>query len=405
MTKCIVDFINSRKVAWLDKKIKEGKQSEQALKEEAEIKYSAKNWIEDASTQAERLYLVSHTAKLSHPEAKASAFIASCVQRNDGLIRSGNVKYNFDIYGNAGLMYIGKFLSLSLSDGTKVLDAFERNNPILVEYILGLGLDFNSIRENFLKIKKDTSKSHTSQLLKQIYFPTESKQYHLLSIVNATGLMQELNNRIKKMLQESADCGNKLKHGEIEEADFQRLTNLTKIGYGGSKPQNISSINNAEHGVFFLLPSLPPKLSDNYQRLPTEDFFNQSLNCFHSAFLSEFKLLEKLWNTPINNSENRQKIRNCINQIVDHVLLVAAQYQALPGGWSQSFKNLPTYQKVWVDTALKDRRNTKEYKEKVIERMTDWIIFSWEKISRSNKFGDEQINELKRLITSEKEVF
>ena len=41
MTKCIVDFINSRKVAWLDKKIKEGKQSEQALKEEAEIKYSA----------------------------------------------------------------------------------------------------------------------------------------------------------------------------------------------------------------------------------------------------------------------------------------------------------------------------------------------------------------------------
>ena len=207
------------------------------------------------------------------------------------------------------------------------------------------------------------------------------------------------------MLQESADCGNKLKHGEIEEADFQRLTNLTKIGYGGSKPQNISSINNAEHGVFFLLPSLPPKLSDNYQRLPTEDFFNQSLNCFHSAFLSEFKLLEKLWNTPINNSENRQKIRNCINQIVDHVLLVAAQYQALPGGWSQSFKNLPTYQKVWLDSALQDRRNTKELKEKVIERMTDWIIFSWEKISRSNKFGDEQINELKRLITSEKEVF
>lgn len=405
MTKCLDDFINHRKNDWLTRKLKEGKQDEQSIREEAEEKFSVKNWIEDASMRADQLHLVSHVAKLSHPEAKASAFIATCAQRNDGLIRSGNVKYENDVYGNAAALDVYQFLSLSLSDGSQVLDAFENNNPKLVEYILNLGLNFDLISANFLRIKKDISKPFTSHLIKQVYFPIAPNQYHLLSIVNPTGIMQELNNRIKKMRKESSDYWNKLKKDEIEEADFQRLTNLTKIGYGGSKPQNISSINNKEHGVFFLLPSLPPELSDGYLRIPTEDFFRQSLNCFHSAFLGEFKLLEKRWNAPISNIKSRQRIKNSIEQIVDQILFVASQYQALPGGWSQSLEKLPAYQKIWLDSALQDQRNTSEWKEKVIERVSAWIISSWEKTTQSHRFGDEQLKEFQRLIASEKEIF
>ena len=152
MTKCIDDFINHRKNDWLTRKLKEGKQDEQSIREEAEEKFSVKNWIEDASMRADQLHLVSHVAKLSHPEAKASAFIATCARRNDGLIRSGNVKYENDVYGNAAALDVYQFLSLSLSDGSQVLDAFENNNPKLVEYILNLGLDFDSISANFLRI-------------------------------------------------------------------------------------------------------------------------------------------------------------------------------------------------------------------------------------------------------------
>ena len=405
MTKCLDDFINRRKDEWLARKIKEGKENELTLWHQADDRFSAKKWIENASLRASQLHIVSHVAKLSHPDAKASAFVASCSQKNDGLVRSGNVKYENDIYGNAAALDVYQFLSLTLENGEKVLDAFENRLPPLVQYILDLGLDFETIRNNFLKIKSDHSELQTSHLLKQVYFPINSENYHLLSIVNPTGLMQELNNRIKNMRQQGRECHEKIKNNEIEKGDFQLLPGLTKIGYGGSKPQNISSINNEEHGEFFLLPSLPPKLSEKYIRLPTEDFFRQSLNYRQPDFFSYFKALDKCWNSPLNNLQSRNSIRYYICQIVDQILLIAAQYQALPAGWSQSLGNLPNYQKIWLDSAFKDELKDSKWREKLAERMSSWIIFSWERIVQKNKFGDEQLKELQRLIKSEKEVF
>ena len=68
-------------------------------------------------------------------------------------------------------------------------------------------------------------------------------------------------------------------------------------------------------------------------------------------------------------------------------------------------ENLPTYQKIWLDCAFKNDREEVEWREKVAERMTAWIIFSWEKIAQTNKFGDDQFKELRKLVMSEKEVF
>jgi CRISPR-associated protein Csy1 len=39
------------------------------------------------------------------------------------------------------------------------------------------------------------------------------------------------------------------------------LGDLTAIGYGGTKPQNISVINNQNSGFSYLLPSMPPILT------------------------------------------------------------------------------------------------------------------------------------------------
>lgn len=405
MTKCLDNFINRRKDEWLARKIKEGKESELTLRLQADDRFSAKKWIENASLCANQLRVVSHVAKLSHPDAKTSAFIALCSQKNDGLVRSGNVKYDNDVCGNAAALYVSQFLSLTLENGMKVLDAFENRASVLVQYILGLGLDFEVIRENFLKIKGDHSEPQTSHLLKQVYFPIGSENYHLLSIINPMGLMQELNKRIKNMRQQGRECREKIKNNEIEKADFQRLTGLTKIGYGGSKPQNISLINNKEHGEFFLLPSLPPKLSEKYIHLPTEDFFRQSLNYRQAVFRDYFLALDKRWNSSLNNVQNRNIIRYYIDQIVDHILLIAAQFQVLPAGWSQSLENLPNYQKIWLDSAFKDKRKDGEWRAVLAERMASWIVFSWERIAQKSKFGDEQIKELQRLIESEKEIF
>ena len=148
-----------------------------------------------------------------------------------------------------------------------------------------------------------------------------------------------------------------------------------------------------------------PELSKKYLRLPTEDFFHETLNYRQPEFISDFKSLDKCWNTPINNMQNRRSILYYLEHIIDRILLVASYYQALPAGWSESLENLPTYQKVWLDCAFENDRGEVEWREKVAERMAAWIIFSWEKIAQTNKFGDDQFKELRKLVMSEKEVF
>ncbi|TOM55970.1 type I-F CRISPR-associated protein Csy1, partial [Vibrio parahaemolyticus] len=58
----------------------------------------------------------------------------------------------------------------------------------------------------------------------------------------------------------------------------KEIYGLTTIGYGGTKPQNISVLNNQNAGKAHLLPSLPPQIAQRKRRLPTYDFFTNTVN-------------------------------------------------------------------------------------------------------------------------------
>ncbi len=406
MTKIIEEFIVRRKEQWLTQKIKSKKEDGAALKQKAEEQFSIRNWIENASLRAKQLHVVTHVAKLSHPDAKTSAFVASCPQKCDGYLRTGNVNYRNDVYGNAAALDVYNFLSLNLKDHLSILQAFERRDPELVQFIMNLELDFESLRENFLKIKNDEAAPQTSSLIKQVYFPIGENKYHLLSIVSPTGMMSELNQRIRTMRKNAKESPDKLKDSDCQEVNYEQLTNLTKIGFGGSKPQNISSINNQEHGVFFLLPSLPPELPKKYLRLPTEDFFKQSISFKNPQFMCEFEALERWLNSSLNNQMSRQSIRSHIDNLIDRILLIAQRYQTLDAGWTDAKTTLPIYQRIWLDQAFRtQRQNDDNWRDKLADRMAHWIIDSWERLSHRKRFGDNEIEEIKQLILSQRELF
>ena len=406
MTKIIEEFIVRRKEQWLTQKIKSGKEDEAVLKQKAEEQFSIRNWIENASLRAKQLHVVTHVAKLSHPDAKGSAFVASCPKRNDGYLRTGNVNYQTDVYGNAAALDVYNFLSLNFRDHLSILEAFERQDSELVEFIRNLGLDFETLRENFLKIKNDGASPQTSSLIKQVYFPIGDNKYHLLSIVSPTGMMAELNQRIRTMRKTVRESPDKLKDPNCQEITYEQLTNLTKIGFGGSKPQNISSINNQEHGVFFLLPSLPPQLPQKFLRLPTVDFFKQAISYKNPQFMCEFEALERWLNSSLNNQMSRQSIRYHIDNLIDRILLIAQRYQTLDEGWTNTKTTLPMYQRIWLDQAFRtQRQNDDEWRDKLADRMARWIIDSWERLSHRKRFGDNEMEEIKRLILSQKELF
>lgn len=405
MTKIIEEFIVRRKEQWLTKKIKSGKEDEAVLKQKADEQFSMRNWIGNASLRAKQLHVVTHVAKLSHPDAKASAFVASCSKRNDGYLRTGNVDYQTDVYGNAAALDVYNFLALDLRDHLSILEAFERRDLELVDFIRNLELDFETLRENFLK-KNDEAAPQTSSLIKQVYFPIGENKYHLLSIVSPTGMMAQLNQRIRTIRETTKESREKFKDSDCQEVSYEQLTNLTKIGFGGSKPQNISSINNQEHGVFFLLPSLPPQLPQKHLRLPTEDFFKQSIFFKNPLFMYEFEALERWLNSSLNNQMSRQSIRYHIDNLIDRILLMAQPYQALEAGWTEAKTGLPIYQKIWLDRAFEmQHQNQDEWRDKLADRITLWMIDSWERVSHRKRFGDNEIEEIKHMILSQKELF
>lgn len=405
MTKIIEEFIVRRKEQWLTQKIKSGKEDEAVLKQKADEQFSMRNWIGNASLRAKQLHVVTHVAKLSHPDAKASAFVASCSKRNDGYLRTGNVDYQTDVYGNAAALDVYNFLALDLRDHLSILEAFERRDLELVDFIRNLELDFETLRENFLK-KNDEAAPQTSSLIKQVYFPIGENKYHLLSIVSPTGMMAQLNQRIRTIRETTKESQEKFKDSDCQEVSYEQLTNLTKIGFGGSKPQNISSINNQEHGVFFLLPSLPPQLPQKHLRLPTEDFFKQSIFFKNPLFMYEFEALERWLNSSLNNQMSRQSIRYHIDNLIDRILLMAQPYQALEAGWTEAKTGLPIYQKIWLDRAFEmQHQNQDEWRDKLADRITLWMIDSWERVSHRKRFGDNEIEEIKHMILSQKELF
>lgn len=405
MTKIIEEFIVRRKEQWLTQKIKSGKEDEAVLKQKADEQFSMRNWIGNASLRAKQLHVVTHVAKLSHPDAKASAFVASCSKRNDGYLRTGNVDYQTDVYGNAAALDVYNFLALDLRDHLSILEAFERRDLELVDFIRNLELDFETLRENFLK-KNDEAAPQTSSLIKQVYFPIGENKYHLLSIVSPTGMMAQLNQRIRTIRETTKESREKFKDSDCQEVSYEQLTNLTKIGFGGSKPQNISSINNQEHGVFFLLPSLPPQLPQKHLRLPTEDFFKQSIFFKNPLFMYEFEALERWLNSSLNNQMSRQSIRYHIDNLIDRILLMAQPYQALEAGWTEAKTGLPIYQKIWLDRAFEmQHQNQNEWRDKLADRITLWMIDSWERVSHRKRFGDNEIEEIKHMILSQKELF
>ena len=405
MTKIIEEFIVRRKEQWLTQKIKSGKEDEAVLKQKADEQFSMRNWIGNASLRAKQLHVVTHVAKLSHPDAKASAFVASCSKRNDGYLRTGNVDYQTDVYGNAAALDVYNFLALDLRDHLSILEAFERRDLELVDFIRNLELDFETLRENFLK-KNDEAAPQTSSLIKQVYFPIGENKYHLLSIVSPTGMMAQLNQRIRTIRETTKESREKFKDSDCQEVSYEQLTNFTKIGFGGSKPQNISSINNQEHGVFFLLPSLPPQLPQKHLRLPTEDFFKQSIFFKNPLFMYEFEALERWLNSSLNNQMSRQSIRYHIDNLIDRILLMAQPYQALEAGWTEAKTGLPIYQKIWLDRAFEmQHQNQDEWRDKLADRITLWMIDSWERVSHRKRFGDNEIEEIKHMILSQKELF
>lgn len=381
MSDVINAFLSERKAGWIKKKISSGMTTEEMMHVEQESNniFSPDSWLPDAAKRAGQLSMVSHPGKFSHPAAKISPIIAEGKRSTDGFIRTGNADTQLDVFGNAAAMDVFKFLSLTLGDGQTILKHFELDTEVIKNEMNVSTMTYDELRNGFLSIKKNTTTAITSECVKQVYFPV-TDGYHLLSILTPSGLVYELRNRIQstRFSDEIKEARDNKRKNLYNEEGFDEIYGLSMIGYGGTKPQNISVLNSTYGGKAYLLPSIPPELSKQHIRLPKNNFFDNSL--WAKKFEQYFIKIHNLYLADYNNKNIRDGLDRKVQEIIDDIIEQMWMLRLAEHGWSEG-TNLPIHQKIWLDDSRKEERYTNEdWLDSVSKDFARWFIATYEKL-------------------------
>ncbi|ELJ8538577.1 type I-F CRISPR-associated protein Csy1 [Vibrio cholerae] len=412
----IAAFFAERKEAWLKKNISAAMSDAEVLEkqQECEQNFLLDNWLPDAAKRAGQISVASHPCTFSHPSARKNknGYVSSIIAKNkpriDGFLRSGNVSVEPDALGNAAALDVYKFLSLEMSDQRSLLVHIEQESELARQLLDIPSCEYQALRDGFLKMVDSDQASVSSSKIKQVYFPIADGEYHLLSLLTHSGHLFELRKRLDALrfgdaVKEARECK---KTNHFHPAGYQEIFGLTTIGFGGTKPQNISVLNNQNAGKAHLLASIPPELTSRDIRLPRTDFFKESFNAWQAKEVLES--LHRLFLTDYNNINLRDGRDYRIQQYVDLVIEKMWQVRLFLEAYSGELSSvLPLEQKIWLYPEFAEQRHQEdEWLDKIIRHIARGLInhYSRSKVITSPiTLADQELLAIEKVVASNKE--
>jgi len=408
--KAITAFFEERKAAWLKKKVKKSMSEQEvaALEAECEEIFAPQNWLPDAARRAGQMAMASHPCTFSHPSSRknrdgnVTPVICDAPYENDGLLRCGNIKdTQSDALGNAAVLDVYKFLDLRLEDGKRVIEHIRDNTPTCQAIVQSAQNDDEAVRRGFLKmIEADNNQTVTSSKIKQVYFPIDQNAYHLLSILTYSGALFRLKEAIDKLrfseeVKEAREARRQNKKGSA----YRDLFELTVLGYGGTKPQNVSVLNNRYGGKTYLLRSMPPTINKQEIRFPKRDFFEESLP--YRKIRDIFKALKAISETDYNNLAIREGRKRRYRQLMEIVIETMWLVRSVAKEqYYEPTSSLPEWQRVWLVNETEDERQTRQkWLEELSSYIARWIVRHIEHASKKElKLGKAELNDIAKII-------
>jgi CRISPR-associated protein Csy1 len=180
---------------------------------------------------------------------------------------------------------------------------------------------------------------------------------------------------------------------------------LAMIGYGGTKPQNISVLNSQKGGKAYLLPCVPPAFKNHNVKMPSTDFFDDCL--WPNLFKDRFHNLHKLLMADINNIHIREGRDNIWLSIFDRIVEMVWQVRNFQSenSFSERFDRLPKYQRVILDEDYRDERDSSEgYTEQFLKEIARWIVLAYRKLlaNKALSLADDEISHIYKLISNKR---
>ncbi len=413
----ISKFFDERKENWMKKNKKASMSDDEVsgLQERCNKTFSLNEWLPNASKKAGQMSISTHPCTFSHPSARrnkngdVTPIIADVPFTNDGLLRSGNVEVQSDALGNAAALDVYKFLNLVLSDGRKLIEHIESESDLAKSLLKIKSTKYKHLRDGFLEMVSSSKDLVTSAKIKQVYFPVKD-DYHQLSILSNSGIIYHLKKRIDNMCfsDEVKEIREKRKKGECSDKGYSEIYDLTTIGYGGTKPRNISVLNSQNGGKAYLLRSMPPMLQKRELHFPKRNFFQDSLHWWEVSEI--FDALYRVHSIDYNNVNIRKGRIYRYEQLIDKI--VEKMWAVRLVSEEQYFdenSQLKSHQKIWLSHKHKDtEEHEKEdtWLDKLEKEITVWIVKSYEKLVNKQgfKLGTEERKDIAKVVNEHREA-
>lgn len=397
----IQNYFSERKEAWMKKNLNTAMQEHEVkeLEQLCEQQFSLNEWLSNAAKRARQISMSTHPCTFSHPSARknkngyVSSVLAEIDRVEDGYLKTGNVSVATDALGNAAALDVYKFLTLTMQNGENLLTHILQETELAKELLTIKTANYQELRSGFLAMVEGAAESITSSKIKQVYFPVDD-DYHQLSLLTNSGMVYQLRSRLDKLRfsDEVKERRDKKRKNEFSEQGFSEIYGLTTIGYGGTKPQNISVLNNQNGGKAHLLSSLPPSIEKRSIHFPRSDFFTESFKKYEYA--DNFKALHKLFQTDYNNIKLRDardhNLQQIINLLIEKMWAVRAVSQAQYHGETSS---LSSVQLTWLhDDFADEREKSAQWLNLLITEISTWLTRSYEKVldKKAIKLGDAE---------------
>ena len=397
----IQNYFSERKEAWMKKNLNTAMQEHEVkeLEQLCEQQFSLNEWLPNAAKRAGQISMSTHPCTFSHPSARknkngyVSSVLAEIDRVEDGYLKTGNVSVATDALGNAAALDVYKFLTLTMQNGENLLTHIQQETDLAKALLTIKAANYQDLRSGFLAMVEGATESITSSKIKQVYFPVDD-DYHQLSLLTNSGMVYQLRSRLDKLRfsDEVKELRDKKRKNEFSEQGFSEIYGLTAIGYGGTKPQNISVLNNQNGGKAHLLSSLPPSIEKRSIHFPRSDFFTESFKKYEYA--DNFKALHKLFQTDYNNIKLRdardRNLQQIINLLIEKMWAVRAVSQTQ---YHAETSSLSSVQLTWLhDDFADEREKSVQWLNLLITEISTWLTRSYEKVldKKAIKLGDAE---------------
>lgn len=221
-------------------------------------------WLTLYAIKAKDISFATHVGKLTHSSSKSSSILDVSKERKSTYLTTNSLR---DIQidtasSNAASLPIADILKITV-DGISVLDCLKNNDKSLFENLTDNEVLVNEWCKH-LKQAYDSSTKQSYFLSKQVYFPIENNQYHLLLPLTSSSLVHELHLEHKKYWNKDQEEARKQKssrkHSEVITCAYP---NKAYVHVTGSNHSNASSLNGKRGGRIALLSATPPQWQSN----------------------------------------------------------------------------------------------------------------------------------------------